>query len=290
MQCANCRFENMPGSADCARCGTSMKLATMTIDVHPPRAPKWLKPAHRAVRRGAGLRFHLRDAMKNYRATAIAESKIAPSFTREVALRLIVPGWAQFYLRRRGRGYVFMTAAGIALLFALVFVGTTLGNLALGMLFSMHSASVSDAVLAPGSNVRESIFAGLMVYAVLGGIVYLPGIWLVTRITMPYVLQDRAPSPFLTDDVLLVRRFPGPKPGNVVVYNRPDRRFTLNPLGHEARYLDMRGLGVDRILAGPGDHLVSSDGELLLNNKPVSYRPLNGGALPEFDRRVPAGE
>src|SRR5690554_8127736 len=36
MQCPSCRFENMPGSGQCARC--SGLLVIGNVDVHPPRA------------------------------------------------------------------------------------------------------------------------------------------------------------------------------------------------------------------------------------------------------------
>jgi hypothetical protein len=232
--------------------------------------------------------FQLRDKLKNYRATAIAESKIAPTFTTDVAMRLIIPGWAQFYLRRPGRGYVFMIAAGIAFLMAVVFVGTSLGNLALGAMFSMHSASISDAVMAPGSTVRESIGGGLMVYILLGALIYLPSIWLIGRVTVPYRLQENV-APFLADDVLLVRHYPHPKVGDIVVYARPAASINLTPQMGERRYMRTEGLGIDRILAGPGDHLHSVKNQIFVNDQPIAFRPLNSpGGLPPLDVHVPA--
>ncbi len=286
MQCVNCRFENMPGSGACARCGTSMTLSTATINVHPPRAPRWFKPARRFAR-GGNLTTRVRESMRKFKATSIAESKIAPSFTPDVALRLIVPGWAQFYLRRRGRGYVFMIGAAIALLVAIVFVGTGWGNLALGALFSLHSASISDAVMAPGGSVRASMASGLLVYVALGATIYLPMIYLVTRVTIPYRLQNDV-APFLQDDVLLVRRFGKLHPGNVIVYNREERRIEGELMGQEHTYLYINGLGIDRILAGPGDHVLVNKGVLLVNGSPVKFRPLNGVDLPSLDTYVPA--
>ncbi len=38
MQCPSCSFQNMPGSGNCARCGAMLALASIAIDVHPPRA------------------------------------------------------------------------------------------------------------------------------------------------------------------------------------------------------------------------------------------------------------
>src|SRR5215213_6505561 len=41
MQCSSCGFENMPGSEACARCASSLSLATAVMDVHPPRAGRF---------------------------------------------------------------------------------------------------------------------------------------------------------------------------------------------------------------------------------------------------------
>ena len=47
MQCSSCRFENMPGVDVCGRCGSSLRLATAVLDVHPPRARPWAKRLRR---------------------------------------------------------------------------------------------------------------------------------------------------------------------------------------------------------------------------------------------------
>ena len=43
MQCSNCQFQNMPGVQTCGRCGASLQLASLAIDVHPPRAGRAAK-------------------------------------------------------------------------------------------------------------------------------------------------------------------------------------------------------------------------------------------------------
>src|SRR4051812_12976476 len=49
MQCSSCGFENMPGSDACGRCGSSLRLATMVMDVQPPRAGKITKKLRRVL-------------------------------------------------------------------------------------------------------------------------------------------------------------------------------------------------------------------------------------------------
>ncbi|MBX9581681.1 MAG: hypothetical protein K2X87_15370, partial [Gemmataceae bacterium] len=38
MQCVNCAFYNVPGSAACGRCGTTLRFDQLDVSVEPPRA------------------------------------------------------------------------------------------------------------------------------------------------------------------------------------------------------------------------------------------------------------
>src|SRR5262245_58404504 len=105
MQCANCRFENMPGVEACGRCGASLRLATGTLDVHRPRAGKWSKrvrrvPGHAVPRR---LKNAASTGWASLRSGALAEAPARP-----VVWRMIVPGWPQLFLRRRLLGHALL--------------------------------------------------------------------------------------------------------------------------------------------------------------------------------------
>ena len=43
MQCSNCKFENMPAVTACGRCGATLQVASLPIDVNPPRASEAAK-------------------------------------------------------------------------------------------------------------------------------------------------------------------------------------------------------------------------------------------------------
>lgn len=266
-----------------------MDLMSTAIDVHPPRARRWAKPARKFSRGRYAIRNRAGSVLDRMQAIRLDRSGNAPPLTLDLVIRLLIPGWAQFYLRRPGRGYVFMIGSALAAVIATLFVGTGYGSLALGTLFSFHAASISDAIVAPGSSVRESIANGFMVYILLGVLIYLPGMWLCSRIAVPYSIQ-RDISPFRENDVLLVRHQSNWKRGDVVIYNRNGGNLELPTIGHGRRYLNLDGVAIDRILAGPGDHIQSTNDVLTVNGVPVADRPINPVRLPSFGVTVPAGD
>jgi hypothetical protein len=265
-----------------------MALTDRAIDVHPPRAKRWMKPARKLNRGRYAIGNRVSAMLDRLESIRIDRTGTAPPVTMGLVARLLVPGWAQFYLHRPGRGHVFLMGAGLALLLALVFVGTGYGSLALATLFSLHAASISDAIMAPGASVWASIGNGVLVYVVLGVLIYLPSIWMLTRIAVPYGIQHNI-APFMENDVLLVHSHGRWRRGQVVLYDRAGGQVQLAPLGHERRYLRLDGLAIDRILAGPGDHIQSDKTGLMVNGMRTMDRPLNAVSLPPFDLVIPPG-
>src|SRR5690242_3378580 len=112
MQCASCRFENMPGVNECGRCGSPLGLKTLAVDVHPPRAGAWTKRLRRMFvfrsvlyeARDAGRRVARDSWFHNFRRIEV------PGSHWGVLARLIVPGWAHFHLGDRIRGYTYLGA------------------------------------------------------------------------------------------------------------------------------------------------------------------------------------
>ena len=77
--------------------------------------------------------------------------------TPSVLLRMIVPGWAQRYAGRPTRGkWMFWCYLGL-LLPGLLFLGTGLGWLLLGLAISLHAASVLDIVAASVHDFRQRL-------------------------------------------------------------------------------------------------------------------------------------
>jgi hypothetical protein len=187
-------------------------------------------------------------------------------------------------MRRPRRGMFFLIGGAFLAIVALVLVGSFPGTAALGLLFSLHAASICDAATPPGRHLRESVAIGLAVYICLGLFLYLPMIRVFTSFVTPYVLQQ-ALVPFEVGDVLLVRPTPSPPRGTIVVYNRSAAvRLPLN-----GAQLVLFGLGIDRVLATGGDFISSEKGVVTINGDVSHLRPVNRQTLPDFQMTVPDG-
>jgi hypothetical protein len=150
----------------------------------------------------------------------------------------------------------------------------------------MHAGSISDAIMPPGSSIGASIGGGLLVYVLLGMFIYLPIISLIGRVVRPYTIHQNI-APFQEDDELIVRPRGRFKRGEVVLYQRSGGAVEISTGGHGRTYLELDGPAIDRILAGPGDHIQSTKDEILVNSMPVHYHPLNSTTIPELDIMVP---
>jgi hypothetical protein len=283
----------MPGSELCGRCGTSLRLASVAIDVHPPRAGRWTKRVRRVTPR-VPVRSPATAALRTLtdRTTAALSLRLSDSTPAlPLLLRCPVPGWPQLYARSRVLGRVFLYSWLLLMaVWLLFFYGTTFGSMLLGLAFSAHSSSVADAtnrILEPTS-VRRRIAYSICTSALLFGFLYLPAGRVLFRYADPMVLQ-MAPYPFEAGDVVLVNHSAfarsAPKPGQVVLFTPDD--FRMPDGGH--RYTVYTGPRVDRILAGPGDIVRWSHRRLTVNGRPSLLEPLNSAVVQSpFAVTVPA--
>jgi hypothetical protein len=288
MQCANCHFENMPGTARCARCGTPMDFALVAVDVHPPRARRWRKPFRRFFR----VSEFTQSGIDSLRASAAALSSRRAAITQDWTLsfigRLAIPGWSQFAMHRKIRGRLFLWGSIASLIPGILFFGGGWGSMGFFLLFSLHCASVIDALTIERRSVRSALGLGLLVYAVLGLLIYLPAWRLANLAVRPYALNNDF-RPFSAGDVLLMNRLASPRIGDIVIYQRPEVRFPIAGAAHNAQYV-LGGPGVDRILAIGGEHVQSTGGRLLVNGAERTCCSLNLPRLPDFQIDVPAGQ
>src|SRR5829696_7534817 len=128
MQCSSCAFENMPGSDSCGRCGSSLKLATMTMDVAPPRAGKFKKRVRRVVPVGRTY-FRMRDSLLSARQSSaeFVPTETLPAWA--LFWRLIVPGSSHLVLGKRIRAHLFFWGFLAFFLPSLLSLGTTFGSI-----------------------------------------------------------------------------------------------------------------------------------------------------------------
>ncbi|NLF08434.1 MAG: zinc ribbon domain-containing protein [Pirellulaceae bacterium] len=189
MQCSNCHFENLPGATTCGRCGASLQLASLAIDVHPPRASreskqlrkllpvarwqKWFALAgwqqqistfHAYLKR---VGFRLRTFLKS-----ISWRDNVPKL--RLVMRTIIPGWAHWYSGRHIRakwifgGYVFF------LLMALLLNRFPTVNyiLLIQAIAVFHAASAADALVEKEQYSGQRLLYFALAWFLLSSFVY----------------------------------------------------------------------------------------------------------------------
>lgn len=296
MQCRNCRFQNMPGTDVCGRCGTSLGLATAVFDVNPPRAGRWSKRFRQLVPTGRAY-YASRDALTRPRfAAAATVNRIAahaPVFPPlAVMARMIVPGWPNFYVGQRWRGRIAVWGWLVCLIPGLFWFGTTAGSILLGLAFSVHSSAVLDSFtqLTADQGLRHRMVMSIGLSLLLFLALYLPVGRLITAVADPRVVQTNDGT-FEEGDVVLINRWSTPRLGSVVLYQIPEQRMGQRGYGHERAYLQFTGERVDRILAGPGDRVHWAGGHMEVNGSPSELLPLNPGRIVgPLDFKVPHGD
>ncbi len=297
MQCVNCQFENMPGSPACVRCGTSLGLATAVISIDPPRATRLQKELRRWIPFWPmyyPVRNQLASALQ--RATAVVARDLAihlPAFG--TWFRMIVPGWAHLHEghTRRGRGFLGVWLA--ALFVAAVSYGTSIGAVAVGILFATHASSILDLLLQGGHRTLRAAAIATALSVTLALVIYWP-----IASTLPRYLASRqllqTSPPFVEGDVILYnpRAFVGasPQSGDVVLYRNSE--FTV-PTADGARLgrpmqTRVRGEWIDRVIAGPNSHVRWDGKNFWINGVQSSVLPLGPNALAaNFEMEVPSG-
>jgi signal peptidase I len=279
----------MPGSAVCGRCGTSLGLATAVMDVHPPRAGRFAKSLRRRRPPPRIYRAAREATMESARGASQTFEKFAPRFPPlPVTLRLIVPGWAHFYLGQRSRGHLYLWSYLSCLLPGLFMLGTVWGSIQIGLAFSVHTSAaieIATRELGPGE-MRDRFVRGLGVAAMLVMLIYWPAGRLLLSVAEPSLIQHATPPALLADDVLLVTHWTSPQIGQVVLYTLPEYRTAIV----QHRRYEFYGDRIDRILAGPGDKVRYRDGRLWVNDKASTWFPLNPLHIEKSEPiTVPAG-
>jgi hypothetical protein len=283
MQCASCRFENIPGVEACGRCGSSLRLATAVLDVQPPRARPWVKRFRKAVplhRASVRVRDTAQETLRQVRE--ISADYRVPLPDRHILARLVIPGWAHHYVGQAARGNIFLAAYGVLLCLGFLLFGTTWGSILLGLAFSAHASAVLDILFQCPIQWPSRMLTTMLATMALGLGVYLPAGWLLTRFVDARVINYDA-APFADGDVVLVNQWAylrsAPEPGDIVLYNTAQVNLQLE--GGQHGYIRVvEGQGIDRIIAGPGSLVQWQNGKLLVDGQPSPFSPLSPERLP----------
>jgi hypothetical protein len=230
---------------------------------YPPRA-RWYRRLFFPVVRAVRSTFHL-ERMR-------LPGELS---TFDLGLSLVVPGFSFFVLRQRILGWSFLAAYTVAALVFIVALGFPAASIAYGLAISIHATSI---VYLEGLWLRESRFGlrlGLALCTLVGvwGLVYTPIVALAERhLLMPLRLGER---------VLVVQRHVAPrtiKRGDWLAYETGDER----QFGRGEGQVYLRsGLGIDPVLALPGDHVRFTPQGAWVNDQlfPLAPHMPTGGEL-----------
>jgi hypothetical protein len=286
MQCPSCGFENMPGSDGCARCGTSLKIATMTLDVRPPRASS-ARGIGRRIWAGRFRLINIGRALQELQAAWEAEGE--RRFDEDdspwpLLRRTVVPGWPQRYLGQRWQSHVLFWPFAACMVVGLVNWGLERGQWFLGMAFLIQQLSLIDIFRAhlPGADFWTRIrrtFAGMFALTMA---VWFPSLYVLLHLAEPYAFRGNV-GPFGPGDMVLVNRWLSPSPGRVVMayvpfFDRVGGRLMV--AGHNVDYGN-GSFTSDRVVGTAGDSVEWKDGTLFRNAVAQSWKSLNSQSIPK---------
>jgi len=282
MQCPNCHFENMPGSAACVRCGSAVAFSAVSVAVQPPRAAPWRKRSRRwlpwrrpwyAVRDGA-------IEIENWLGRQTNEPLLVSFWTPALAMRSFFPGWVHWRLGHRGRGAVFALLFWPMTIIGLLTLGSPVGGFLIGLALWAQWGSLIDLWTQPDDRWRDRLVYVPIKTLLLLAAVYVPLAWAASRIAVVRRLEVAAANN-QAGDVLLFRTGWRPwtnvAPGDLVLYSF-DRQ--LVELGSH-RYLNLYGERLDRVIAGPGSSVEWNAGRLRVDGRDVAWLPLDRWRLPK---------
>lgn len=275
----------MPGLKACGRCGALLQLGALAISVHPPRASAWVKWWRR---RSVRARLAVQNAARAVGAVLV-DRDVYDGPIGPVMRRTIVPGWPQFYQGRRLRGSCFLGIYASLAASALATLGTEIGSVCLGLAIATHASSALDVVLPATRESEGRLVRILAMLGLVGLIAYGIPFYAISGFAVPRRIAI-ATGPLDAGDVVLlspgIYRLRSPQPGDTVLYELPALQVPARRQTHAT--FEFRGQRIDRILAGPGEHLQFDDGNWFIDGRPSSQVPLHTRRLPrKLDIRVP---
>ncbi|MHC4218642.1 MAG: S26 family signal peptidase [Planctomycetota bacterium] len=286
MECPNCTFQNIPGTARCARCES--RLDFDDVDYLPPRAGGGM-----ALRRTWWRARSMSSSFEQWWATAASRARGAlhPGVSWTTLLWSFIPGLGHL---RQGHAWTGLLLLGIwtlLVILAVVFAGSGLSWLMASGAVGFHCLVVS-LVMAPAlrqMSFGQRLRTGLVIYLGLIVCLYGPAIFVGRGCfgVMPLSGLRGGEAVANGDVVLYSGRWLRPGSwhrGDLVVYRV--RPYTAGNM------VVRSGWGVDRIIGLPGDRVVY-DGALTVNGADVPAQGLPIGGLtplPELDMVLGPGE
>lgn len=290
MECPSCTFQNIPGTHACVRCATLLDLSG--VDIMPPRASS----GHigRQVRFTAlSVRHRLVTALGDIGRALRVDGAVAS--VRPMYLAAIVPGLPQILSRVMGLrilGWLILVSWCLALLIALLTVGSGFSLLLCFGSVSIHSFSVS-LMLAPEMQrliLPMRMLLGLALYFLILLALYMPGYLLVQNLGQTVPVAGIRDNPVIANGDILLRTGVWTRPES---FQRGDMVLVpVRGVGPVEGYYIPAGYNIDRVVAVSGDTIKIASGVLTVNGEepPPDRAPLGSAAsLPDGELVVGAG-
>ena len=293
MQCWNCGFENIPGLKACARCASALSLDG--IDVEPLRSSALHLTTHmeRASNRVRSIfPFYARLIGWLARPFPVLAELLAYLRSWRVILWSLVPGLAQIKTRRPKSGRVLLSIWLALLLLAIGSIGTDWTWYLVSAMVLTHAVSVT--MLLAEQLAFENLFIraafGVCLFFSLSYALYQPVTWFLSRFYQPVVMPRPSGTILSAGDGILCQG-PWRRPAH---FARGDLvAYVVQPYQGHAFYVS-QGIGLDRVVGTPGDHIQIHEGCLLVNGAvPVNERgPLGSvpARFPDLDIQLADGE
>src|SRR5262245_6461633 len=287
MQCPNCVFQNMPGSARCARCGAMLSFAAQSIDVHPPRAT--------AATKALASRYRISVLWRRVRTAIASDFFPVPSRRFEHAhldlptiLRCVIPGWSNAHTGHPVVDILFLLCYIGLVIPGTMAIGQVMGAELLGLAFAIHLVSIVTALVPRFETYRDRLLFTLICGGVLAA-AYYPCLLLLSRIATPLAI-NASWSPVQAGDVVWYHPTRSIKAGQYVVYDDRGRDLGLpNGFRYRAQMHILAGMRIDRVIATEGQTVTWIKGMMLLDGAPAPIQ-LRAGFAEIWPRlTVPTG-
>jgi len=285
MQCWNCEFENIPGLRMCARCGGMLNLEGVSVE--PPRASR-LRAATRLARVGHRVRVCVPDVSRLVGGLTfllpepVSWSALAWSF---------IPGLGHLKADRAQLGWCILVAWLLLLLLTLLSLGTSWAWLFRTGMIATHVVALVSLFAASLAYERLYVRAafGLVLFLGLGWFLYQPVEWLCARFYVALPLPAVLEGDVIASGDGLIYEGPWLRPS---AFARGDLVLYRIEASQQNNLIIRAGLGIDRVVGVPGDHVQVRDGVLLVNgNAPQAGQGPLGPVAPlgNFDLHVATG-
>ena len=262
MECPRCKFNNLPGTPQCGKCGLDLTVSEKSehsSDQFPNQISRFYPPrkSNRTQRRIQAWR-------SNFKATArfFSRSVDLPPIRIGISaaiMSLIIPCLGLFYIRERKYAQIFLGAMILAVIMSILFIKSAVANLMITVALASYTSAIYYSVWLPYTrkneklpNLKIRLGSALIIMAVISflGTIIWQTVFFDYQIVQ--LTQYIYPPFFYTNDRLLTRWLDSDEKIQLErgdwVYFRHDAIFVIGPivaLPNEEIHYDTTGLCVN---------------------------------------------